>query len=282
MCTAFQVSLMGTLAKYSIALIAYAAGGLTNAWLVTHGAPQNMVLRWLVAFGMGYLVFVLLVRLYCYAHAPARRFRDRGGGLDGGFDGGDVLDAALRVARSCPRSTGQALPSGGGQFGGAGASGSFDAPLSSPPAPLSSPLSDLSFDIPLVDEGVGILATIAVVIALIALALGLGASLLYVLWQMPELLADAVAGAAAVGLASRRAEGWWGAITRHTWKPVLVGLLSLVVTGTLLHLAVPQAHTLGEALAAVGRGEVHLTSTRDDGTHRRGQPLSRDRGRGAG
>jgi hypothetical protein len=269
---------MGALAKYGIALIAYAAGGLTDAWLVTNGAPQSMALRWLVAFGMGYLVFVLLVRLYCYAHAPVRHFRDRGRG----FDGGDALDAATRVVRYGARSADPVLPGGGGQFGGAGASSPFDAPLSSPPVSLSTPIPDLSFDIPVVDEGVGIVAAIVVAIALIALALCLGASLVYVLWQMPELLADAVAGAAAVGLASRRAEGWWGAVTRHTWKPVLISLLSLVVTGTLLQLAVPQAHTLSEVLVAVRRGEVRLTSTKDDGAHRRGQPLSHDRGREAG
>jgi len=267
---------LGTLAKYSIALIAYAAGGLTNAWLVTNGAPHSLVARWLVAFGVGYLVFVLLVRLYCHANAPVRRFRER----RRWFDGGDAFDAATRVAGDCSRPSDVLLREGGGQFGGAGAGSSFDAPLSS--NRLSSGISNVSFDIPVVDEGIGVVAAIVVAIALVALALGLGGSLLYLLWQMPALLADAVAGAAVVGLASRRAEGWWGALTRHTWKPVLVSLLSLVVTGSVLNLAVPQAHTLSEVLAAVRRGEAHLVSSRDADVRTRGRTLSHDRGRHAG
>jgi len=268
---------MGTLAKYSIALIAYAAGGLSNVWLVTNGWPQSMVARWLVAFAVGYLVFVLLVRLYCYANSPVRRFRERRSWVDGG----DVLDVGVRVTRGCSRSSDASLGHGGGQFGGGGASSSFSTPLSPEPFSPSSGLSNLTFDIPVVDEGAGIVIGIVIAVALVGLALGLGASLLYVLWQMPELLADAVAGAAVVGLASNRAESWWGALTRHTWKPVLVSLLSLVVTGMVLHLAAPQAHTLGDVVAALRHGEVHPVTSKDDGATTRRQPLRHDRERTA-
>jgi hypothetical protein len=255
----FDVTALGTLAKYSIALIAYAAGGLANAWLATNGSSQSMLARWLVAFAIGYLVFVLLVRLYCYANAPVQRFRERRSALDG-----------WNLPLDWPRASGSAPQGCGGQFGGAGASGSFDAPAASPS--LASGVANAPFDIPVPDDGVGIVVAIVVAIALVVLALGLGASLLYVLWQMPELLADAVAGAAVVGLASHRVEGWWGAVTRHTWKPVLVSLLSLVVTGAALHLAVPRAHTVSQVLAAVRSGEVHLAARRDDGAGARRRP----------
>jgi hypothetical protein len=36
-------------------------------------------------------------------------------------------------------------------------------------------------------------------------------------------------------------------VLRHTWKPALIGVASLLAVAIALHVAFPMAHTLGEA-----------------------------------
>jgi hypothetical protein len=71
---------------------------------------------------------------------------------------------------------------------------------------------------------------------------------------MPTLLADATAAAAVIGLASarrRRAEGWFEAVVRHTWKPAAYSVASLLSIALMLQYAFPGVRTLGEVLALV-------------------------------
>ena len=126
--------MLASLTKYAVALSAYGAGLLANWYFLRFAAMQNMAARWVVAFALGYAVFIGAVRLYCGARTTMR----------------------LRVQRSKDG----------------------ESRLSGVPA------------IRALDEGAALL--VAIVVALVLSVVGLGASLVYLLFRMPALLSDAV------------------------------------------------------------------------------------------
>jgi hypothetical protein len=228
--------MLSTLMKYAVALAAYAGGIIANSVMLREFPVQSMALRWIIAFTFGYLIFLLAVRFYCFATAPrARRLSGDSGSWWDNID----LTSGWSSSGTGP---GPIFRGGGGSFGGAGSSGSFDAPAVHGG---SSFIPDVDLDLG-GDDGVLVVVAIA---AIACLALGLGGSLLYVLWHMPGLLADAAAGAAIVGIAGRRhQEGWIAAVLRHTWKPAIASVVSLAAVGIALHHFFPGARTLGEVL----------------------------------
>jgi hypothetical protein len=221
--------MLSSIMKYAVAIAAYAGGIVANSFMLREAPVQSMALRWIIAFGVGYLIFLAAVRFYCYATAPrANRLSGKGGSW------WDDIDFTSGWYASDSNSA-SVLRGGGGSFGGAGSS-------------ASSLLPDVDVDVGGDD---GVLVVIAVA-AIACLALGLGGSLLYVLWHMPHLLADAAAGAAIVGIAGRRhREGWISAVLRYTWKPAIVSVMSLAVVGLTLQHFFPGARTLGEVLTSL-------------------------------
>lgn len=230
--------MLASLSQYAVALIAYGAGLLANWSLLRFAVVQSMAARWLTAFAIGYAVFMMAVRVYCHANTSGR-LRLRGDG-DGDSGVSDVFDTFSNWPEGTARCSASPHPMADVHCGG-----SFHASSCS----NSSWLPDIGFDIPALDEGAALLLAIVVAIGVTVLALGLGASLIYLLFQMPTLLSDAVAGMAVIGLASRRREGWLGAVLRHTWKPALIGAASLLAVAVALHMAFPMAHTISEAWA---------------------------------
>jgi hypothetical protein len=228
--------MLASLTQYSVALIAYGAGLLANWSLLRFAAVHSMAGRWLTAFAIGYAVFVMAVRLYCQANVPGRLALRRDRGVD--VDVSDISD----IVGSWPDGTGRCVASPN-PIAETNCGSSVDAGW----CPDSTRLPDIGFDMPALDEGAALLLAIVVAIGLAVLAVGIGASLIYLLFQMPTLLADAVAGMAVISLASRRREGWLGAVVRHTWKPALIGVASLLAVAVALHIAFPMAHTIAEA-----------------------------------
>ncbi len=223
--------------------------GTAHAQLVM--GVDSLALRYLATLGVGYLAYLLLLRVWASA-LLARN--DRGDWLDPG-----VPDLSLPL----PRGGSGPLPSwqsgGGGDFGGGGASASFDAPgavahetAGAAGEALGEAASGALEVAAGADEGaVVVIPVVAIFLVGIALLFGTG-SLLLLYFGTDALLA--VAMEVAFGYAAARTavrvsrEGWLSAAVRLTWKPLLGALACAVLLGATLDFFVPQARSLPHAV----------------------------------
>ena len=225
-------------------------------WSVTavllHTGLQSMALRYAISLGVGYIVYLLVLRLwaaYLVRHAHERE-REHSN-LDASFD-------VPLGSSSSSGGSGDGLPSGqGGDFGGGGASGDWGSTADAG----GSWADNISLDgVDLGgDEGALVVVPILAVFAgLVAAFFGFGA-LLWLYFGVDVLLSVAVELAfsmmAARALVRVERAGWLLAAVRLTWKPLLGALVCAVALGTLADWWVPEANTLREVLAHVrGKG----------------------------
>lgn len=226
---------------------------LALMWATSHVqmalGGQSLALRYLVTLGVGYLAYLLVVRLW--AARLVRRRDEEGSGLDGG-DLPDVWPG--RGDGSGPQGPG--MRSGeGGDFGGAGASGDWDAAGASADS-AGSALGDMAGGAleaaGSTDEGaVVIVPVVALFLIGAAVLTGAGAlAWLYFGWEVllavaVELAFSVATARAAVGV--ERA-GWLSAAVRLTWKPLLGAVLCAVVLGAAIDHFIPHAQSLPDAL----------------------------------
>jgi len=219
--------------------------------LLRHGAEvDSLALRYLLTLGVGYLVYLGLLRLWARRLLGERREGECG-------DWGDAFDLP---GSDLPAGRGGAGPSmprtgGGGDFAGAGAQGDFSAPAAADGNALGDLASGALEAAGAADEGaIVVVPVVAVFLIGVALLLGAG-SLLWLYFGSEALLAVAVELAfsyAAVRTTRRLVrEGWLMAAVRLTWKPLLGALLCAVLLGAAVDHFVPQAHTLPEALRII-------------------------------
>lgn len=221
-----------------------------------------LALRYLVTLSVGYLGYLLVLRLWAARLVRQRKSGDNG--ADGG--GGDALDLATELPWPRGRCSDGGVPlprTGGGDFGGGGASGDFDGPGPSglPDAVLnggseSSTLGDLASGaadaMGSADEGAVVVVPV-VAIFLIGAALILGAGSLAMLffgWDVlltvaVELAFSVATARAAVGV---EREGWLTAAVRLTWKPLLGALVCAVLLGAAIDHFLPDVHSLPAAV----------------------------------
>jgi hypothetical protein len=210
-----------------ITLLTGATGFLVSVVLLIFGV-ETMWLRYAIAFGVAYLEFLWLLRLWLRNRETAEF---------------DVFDAA-ELATDVPRLFDGGPDGGGGSFGGAGASTSFDDGPSRPVAGSGSKGDAVSvFD---ADEGI-------VVIALIAAALGLLAASFWMIWSAPALLAELALDASFVaGLYHRLrrvdSSAWIGTAVRRTALPFAITGLLLVAAGWVAQDRYPSARTIGDVV----------------------------------
>jgi hypothetical protein len=226
-------------------------GGLTllTAWACSHTlmrlGTEALWLRYGVAFVVAYALLLLL--LYLWARWLLSRDEvDDVPQIDGGGGGS-------RSAGESP-----AFKSGeGGDFGGAGGGGSFEAPgADAVPDALAEGAGNAAGSVleaaGAADEGVLILVPLALVIG-IALAIGTALGfVVFGLFGVEVLLAVAVelAIASVGGALAYKAgvEGWLGAAWRRTRGAALVGLAALVVLGAAIDHWLPEARSLPHAV----------------------------------
>lgn len=216
--------------RFDMLLITLLTGGigfLVSATLLAVGVDE-MPIRYAIAFGFAYLVFLWLLRLWL-------RNRET---VD--FDVFDAADLATDV----PRLFESGFEGGGGAFGGGGASSSFDGEPVRPVASGDSKGGALSvFD---AEEGV-------VVIALVAAALALLAASFWVIWSAPALLAELALDACFVGGLYHRlrrvdSPAWLGTALRRTALPFLFTGALFVFAGWLAQEKYPAARSIGEVV----------------------------------
>jgi hypothetical protein len=220
---------------------------------------ESLALRYFVTLSVGYLGYLLVLRAWA-----ARLVRqERASHHDGSSL--DVPDVSWPSGSSGGGSGQVPLPrTGGGDFGGGGASGDFGGTwtqgLSSGGSGSdSSVLGDLAGGaadaIGSADEGAVVVVPV-VAIFLIGAAIIFGAGSLAMLFFGWDVLLT-VAVEIAFSVATARAavgverEGWLTAAVRLTWKPLLGALVCAVVLGATIDHFMPGVQSLPQAVRVI-------------------------------
>ena len=227
----------------------HAGRHLAGSALLRHAGVEALALRYALALGVGYLAYLLLLRLWA-----GLLVREEERDIP---DPGDLLD----LPWPCGGHGG--MGGGGGDFGGGGADALFDAPVQALTEGAGDAAGSVLGDVAsgaldaagAADEGaIVVIPVLAVFAAVLAAALGAGALLLLYFGSETLLVAAvelAFAYAAARTAVRMEREGWLLAAIRLSWKPLLGALISAVVLGALIDHFMPQADTLAEALRAL-------------------------------
>ena len=222
--------------------------GLVASFVLLHGGVDSMLARYPLSVGCAYLVFLFL--LWLWLRTKAEDY------VDGSFDipqsGGSHDGPSVGIEHE------PGFSGGGGDYGGGGASGSFqmDESLPSPSLPdVNIPGGDSVGEA--VGEVIGGADEGAIPLALALLVAVLAAALLfatlYIVYLAPALFAELLVDGALSASLYRRMRGlqtrhWLESAVRRTVVPFVVTALSLGAIGYAFQLYAPQAHTLGEVL----------------------------------
>lgn len=208
---------------------------------------DRLALRYLVTLGVGYLVYLLVLRMW--ASSLVRRdssHMDIGG------------DLPIPVSARTVDSPFQELPifqsGGGGNFGGGGSTGDFSGAAESSDVLSNVTIGALEAAAG-ADEG-AVVAIPVVAIFLIGCALVLGAGSLLMLYFGWEALLTVAVELAFSYVSARTAvrvvrEGWLPAAVRLTYKPLLGALLCAVLLGATIDHFVPGAQSLPQAIKLI-------------------------------
>lgn len=208
--------------------------GFVASYMLLHAGLTEMWLRYLVSFGIAYLAFLLLLWIWLRARAD---------------DYNDIPDLSDVVpSPSGTGSSGSCYSGKGGDFGGGGASSSFEAPVDG-----TSIVGD-SGDI--VGEAVGAAAhaeELAIPLIVIIFIVAMLFSTLFMIYSAPalfaELLVDGVLSASLYhrlrGLETRH---WIETAIRRTAWPFILTALLVSVIGWGMSLYAPGAHTIGDVI----------------------------------
>ena len=211
---------------------------------------QSLALRYLLTLGAGYLMYLLTLRVWAGALLSHRD--DLGSDLtDFSSCNGDFSFTHDGAAPNWPG----LKSSGGGDFGGGGASGDFSGESGAGIALDDGSGSLVSGALEAAsgaDEGaIVVIPVVAVFMIGVALIFGVGSLLmLYFGWEAllavaVELAFTYVSARTAVRVAR---EGWLLAAVRLTWKPMLGALTCAVLLGALVDHFIPTAQSLPQAI----------------------------------
>lgn len=230
-------------------LVALTGGsGLLASFLLLQAGLDNMVLRYPLALLGAYGVFVLLLWLWLRTQAA---------------DWAGMPDPGIDLTQPCARSASAWSSGGGGDFGGGGATASFDTAARVNPSIQRPPTtaridSTQNHDKGLLDnwKSAGDTADAGILMVpllVIALALGLAFSSIYVIYSAPTLFAELLLDGALSATLYRRLRGierrhWVSTALRKTALPFVLTALLLMAVGWGLQSAAPGARTLGESL----------------------------------
>lgn len=222
--------------------------GMAASFTLLHSGVESMPARYPLAVGCAYLVFLFL--LWLWLRTKAEDY------VDGSFDiplPGGSHDGASISHEHAPIFSG-----GGGEYGGGGASGSFQVddslPLPSLPE-VGIPGGDSVGEavgevVGGADEGAVPLVIALLIAALVAVLLFAS---LYVVYLAPALFAELLVDGALSASLYRRMRGlqtrhWLESAVRRTLVPFAVTAVSLGAIGYAFEWYAPQAHTLGEVV----------------------------------
>lgn len=205
------------------------ASGFLASYLLLHAGLTEMWLRYLAAFGVAYLAFLFLLWLWLRTKAE---------------DYSDLPNINTSPSGSHPGFEGQ-----GGEFGGGGASASFEAP-----ADGALPVDDSAAS---VGDALGSAADageFAIPLVLLVIVGAMALSSLFVIYSAPTLFAELVVDGLLSASLYRRLRGletnhWLETALRRTALPFLLSAAIASASGWALGLYVPEAHSLGQVIA---------------------------------
>ncbi len=214
--------------------------GLVLSKMLLAIGQESMAMRYGIALVFAYLMFLLAVRLWLQYAGYGRYLRGKG----------DVpLDAP--VGGSPRTSTPSDIHPGGGDFGGAGASGSYD----------TGSAADASF----VGDGADAAAGVAegglpglIIALLIVIASALFALAAYLVASAPLVLVDAafealLAGGMIRGARRMDSASWVGTVVRATYIPFCAVFVLTIVAASVAQSHAPGATTLSGVLTLLLR-----------------------------
>ena len=239
--------------QMSLMVMLTGLAGLSASFVMLHAGVGSMGVRYPLATAAAYGAFLFLLWLWLRTRAE------------------DWVDVPLELPDLASSGGGGSAPveaidlpapATGGEFGGGGASSSFqfDDVLPSPSLPDvgGSGIGDLGEAVGeavgSADEGAVPLALILLVAALIALLL---LASLYVIYVAPALFAELLVDGALSASLYRRMRGvqahhWLESALRRTALPFLLTAVGLGLVGHGLHVMAPGARSLGQAFALLG------------------------------
>jgi hypothetical protein len=218
-----------------VSLTGLAGFGASAAMLLA--GIDTMALRYVLAMGVAYIVFLLL--LWVWLRTSAADYLDPALQVGGGDDGA--------VGRSGSRSVGgeEDFAGGGGGFDGGGASAHVDF------GPKGGGIEAIA-EKPL--EAIGQAEEAAIPLAIVLIGVGIALSSLFVIWSAPLLFAEILVDALlAAGLYRRlrtlNPRHWMLAALRRTLLPFVLTTLTVAGAGWGMQAYAPEARSLGEVLA---------------------------------
>lgn len=214
------------------------ASGFVASYLLLHAGFVEMWLRYLASFGVAYLMFLFLLWLWLRTRAK---------------DYADLPDISGSPS-SGSGSSGTFYSGKGGDFGGGGASGSFDAPPES--------ISVISDSGSSVGDALGTVAEAEEFAIPLVILILLGATLfssLFMIYSAPvlfaELMVDGVLSASLYhrlrGLETRH---WLETALRRTALPFALTAAIVSASGWGMALYAPQAHSIGDVISHSKQG----------------------------
>jgi hypothetical protein len=210
------------------------AGFVASVAMLAAGV-EAMALRYMLAMGVAYSVFLLL--LWFWLRTNAADYLDA---VPIGGPNGEARHGAAELPR------GDDFACGGGSFDGGGASAhvEFDVQDSAIDTIADKPLEVMAQ----AEEG-------AIPLAVLLLALGIALSSLFVVWSAPILFAEILVDALlAAGLYRRlrvlEPRHWMVAALKRTLIPFILTTLVVAGAGWGMQAYAPQARSLGEVLVS--------------------------------
>ena len=220
-------------------LVALTGGfGLLASFTMLQMGVDSMAVRYPLALACAYPFFLLLIWLWLRTNAD---------------DYVDVPDITDLIPRS-GRPTGvPEFRSGGGDFGGGGASGTFEGPLNALDGAAAEPLKSVS-------DSVGSVADadeFAIPLVVIVLAIGIAFASLYIVYIAPVLFAEVLVDGALSYALLRRLRGqapghWLSSTVRKTVVPFAVTAAFVGAAGAAMAAYAPGATSLGEVMKFAG------------------------------
>lgn len=214
--------------------------------LQMHLGGESLALRYLVSLGVGYLTYLLTVRVW--AEALIRRSH---------ADVPDVSGLDLSGSPGDWEKPGQLSmhSGGGGDFGGGGASGDFSDDATGAADGMSE-LAGGAIEAAAGSDEAAMVVVPVVAVFLIGCAIFFGTGalvLLYFGWEVLLAVAVELAFSYATARTAVRVsrEGWASAAVRLTWKPLAGAVVCAVALGATIDYFIPTAQSLPQALKAL-------------------------------
>ena len=222
-------------AQMTLIVLLTGGSGLLASFVLLQLGMESMALRYPLALGVAYLFFLLLIWLWLRTNAR------------------DWVDLP-QLPDTLPNPVHAAGPPGfsngeSGDFGGGGATSSFDGAAIAASEDLATPGRAAIEMASAVADGDGL----AVPLLAVLFALGLALASLYVVYIAPLLFAEVLVDGACAYALFRYLQGhdpqhWLASTVRHTALPFMATAVFLFVCGIALSAYAPGARTLGQAM----------------------------------